>query len=75
MSLGKSFNFYVSVSSSVSIPAKIIVMIEFDKHAQVLRKCFLHTECSLIVILIIIRYGDSLNAFPSQMVKNASPQY
>ena len=53
VSLGKSFNFHVSVSSSVNDPQKIMVMVKFDKHAQVLRKWFLHGDAHLQLFLTV----------------------
>lgn len=53
VSLGKSFNFHVSVSSSVNDPQDITVMVKFDKHTQVLSKLFLHSDAYLQLFLSV----------------------
>lgn len=40
-------------------------MITFDEHAQLLRKCFLHSKGSCAGILIVVIHGGSFNPLPS----------
>ena len=55
--LGQATDFPVVVLSSLSTPHEIRMMLEFRKAVRGLRKCFLHSEYSLIVLLSITQYG------------------
>lgn len=60
------------VSLPVSAPHKNDHVIKIDKHAQLLRKCFLHVEAHVQVFLVLSDMETASIQSLSQVVKNAT---